>query len=1091
MPKNNSLLTISQIDELFSQLTELFSLEISLTERLLRCRQVMENLYKTLTANSNIAFTGLYARMQYVQEVSPVPGALVEQLQLLRLLTNKVVHKDDFDFGEQDFASSVKVIAEAVSHFGCKEIPPELTSFLDSKKAQNFQAFRSVAEQTIEHIFGTVNGWKASPLKDSRKFLEIRCQTPDGIELSVTLWDKSDRKNPCQYWTILEKALWKYCNISFYNLSIVQGVANRYQSTPHTIVVLEPDFLVDVSSVADCFQNKDCYPELFILNRLFSEPITAALAKGKCVNHIFDEYITNPDKSLKEILHEYLQENPQQVFSLGKEAWANIFSQIELDHLQQLKEVGTKLSRQNCQLEPSFISLRYGLHGRLDVITLPDEKTPKYSIIELKSGSAPPLDVWKSHQMQVVGYNLILREIFGAPNVANSSIFYSRSSESPLRHVVNHITQEQDFLMCRNRIIGLMQKMATKPEEFVSWLKTSQRDYSNQFVTDKARRVSTILKSLSEEENKWLAEKLRFIFREIWAVKTGAFMESESVNYGFSSLWNCSLAEKKQQYRILDSLWIENVSDDIITFHRQDENILTNLRIGDIVLMYKQDKAINEQQLIRGTIIALDNEKVEIRTRCSLKKDRVFDNYSLWSVEPDLMESSLYSGLSSVFSCLEGETETRAKLLGRKAPEFEDIELPESLSWRKDVSESLKGMIKAKDYFLVQGPPGTGKTSCLLMQYVQHILSETQNKMLLLSFTNRAVDEICANLEKEHLKFIRLGSYTPANERATAIKGKPLSKKAVYASPETEYETNRVFVSTVHSFLAAAPDLLNKITIDEMVVDEASQILEHNVIGLMTRIKKTILIGDQNQLPPIILQQTDKGKVSILEKLIRNADKKIFPSCYSMLTYHYRMHSDVAELVMDNYDRKLETNSKRQLESKPWLESNDKLLQKILSARVVWIDTLPSYQSKADSSHAQWIRRFMDLLVNDIPPDEICKKVGVISPFRAQAQCIISALGNYYKGITVDTVERYQGSERDCIIMSYPVRYHHELSMLQSVNQMGTVDRKLNVALSRAREQLIILGSSKILTKSEFFHKVYTIIKRQGLIIPGSDIGVN
>jgi DNA replication ATP-dependent helicase Dna2 len=317
-----------------------------------------------------------------------------------------------------------------------------------------------------------------------------------------------------------------------------------------------------------------------------------------------------------------------------------------------------------------------------------------------------------------------------------------------------------------------------------------------------------------------------------------------------------------------------------------------------------------------------------------------------------------------------------------------------------------------------------------------------------------------------------------------------LSKKAVYASPETEYETNRVFVSTVHSFLAAAPDLLNKITIDEMVVDEASQILEHNVIGLMTRIKKTILIGDQNQLPPIILQQTDKGKVSILEKLIRNADKKIFPSCYSMLTYHYRMHSDVAELVMDNYDRKLETNSKRQLESKPWLESNDKLLQKILSARVVWIDTLPSYQSKADSSHAQWIRRFMDLLVNYIPPDEICKKVGVISPFRAQAQCIISALGNYYKGITVDTVERYQGSERDCIIMSYPVRYHHELSMLQSVNQMGTVDRKLNVALSRAREQLIILGS-KILTKSEFFHKVYTIIKRQGLIIPGSDIGVN
>jgi DNA replication ATP-dependent helicase Dna2 len=1091
MSKHHSLLTATHADELYSQLIELYGLEISLTERLLRCRQVMENLYKTLTVNSNIAFTGLYARMQYVQEVSPVPGELVEQLQLLRLLTNKVVHKDDVDFGEQDFNNSVKVLADAISHFGAKAIPPELKALLELKKARNFQSFHSIIDQTIEHIFGTVNGWKSAPPNDSRKFVEIRCQTPDGIELTITLWDKSDRKNPCQNWTLLEKALWKYCNISFYNLSAVQGVTNRYQSTPQTIVVLEPDFLVDVSSVADCFQNKDCYPELFILNRFFSEPITAALAKGKCVNHIFDEFVTNPAKPLKEILQDYLRDNPQQVFALGKETWAEIFSQIELDHLQQLKEVGNMLATQNCQLEPSFISLRYGLHGRLDVITLPDSTTPKYSILELKSGSAPHMDVWKSHQMQVVGYNLIMKEIFGAGNIANSSIFYSRSSETPLRHVVNHITQEQDFLMCRNRIIGLMQKMATQPEEFINWLKTGARDYANQFITEKANRVSNVLKSLSEFEINWFAEKLRFIFREIWAVKTGAFVENETVNYGFSSLWNCSLAEKKQQYRILDSLWIDNIAEDIITFHRQDDNTLTNLRVGDIVLMYKQDIPINEQQLIRGTILALDNEKVQIRTRSNLKKEGVFDNYTLWSVESDLMESSLYSGISSVFTCLSAEPEIRAKLLGCTAPEFADLDLPESLSWRKDISDSLRGMIRAKDYYLVQGPPGTGKTSCLLMQYVQHTLSETQNKMLLLSFTNRAVDEICANLEKEQVKFIRLGSYRPVNGKKPAAKARTLSKKAVYASPETDYDNSRVFVSTVSSFLAAAPDLLNKITIDEMVVDEASQIMEHYVIGLMARIRKTILIGDQNQLPPIILQQTDKGKESILEKFIRNADKKIFPSCYSMLTYHYRMHRDIAELVIDNYNKRLEPNSTRQLITKPWLETQEPLLQTILSSRIVWIDTIPSFQSKADPAHAKWIRQFLDLLACHIPPDEIGRKVGVISPFRAQAQCIISALGNIYKDITVDTVERYQGSERDCIIMTYPVKFHHELTMLQSINALGTVDRKLNVALSRAREQLIILGSSKILTHSEFFHKVYAIIKKQGLIISGKDIGVN
>jgi DNA replication ATP-dependent helicase Dna2 len=1091
MPKHTSLLTPSQTDELFSQLTELYGTDISLTERLIRCRQVMENLYKTLTANANIAFTGLYARMQYVHEISPIPGSMVEQLQLLRLLTNKVVHKDDFDFGEKDFTSSVKVIAEATGYFGGKPVPDELKTYLESRNAQNFQAFRTTEEQTIEHIFGTVNTWKVSPVRDSRSFLEIRCLTPEGMEITVTLWDKADRKNPCQNWLILDKALWKYCNISFYNLSIVQGVANRFQSTQHTMVVLEPDFLVDVSSVADSFQNRECYPELFILNRFFSEPITPALAKGKCVNHIFDEFITDPSKPIDKVFEEYLQSNPQQVFSLGKEAWTEIFRQIEMDHSLQLKDVGSRLSKKSCQLEPSFISLRYGLHGRLDVMTLPDENNPKYSIIELKSGSAPSHDVWRGHQMQVVGYNLILKDIYGAANLSSSSIFYSKSSETPLRHVVNHITLEQDFLMCRNRIIGLMQMLATKPETFVNWLKTNSRDYPNKFLNEKARHVSDVLQNLTEEELNWLTKKLRFIFREIWAIKTGAFVESESVNYGFSSLWNCSQAEKRQQYRIIDNLWIENVSDDIITFHRQDERMLSNLRIGDIVVMYKQDLAVNEQQLIRGTIITLNDEKVEIRTRCRMKKEGVFDNYTMWAIEPDLMESSLYSGLSSIFVFLQAEKETRAKLLGNRVPEFSDIDLPESLSWRKDVSEALKGMITAKDYYLVQGPPGTGKTSTLLMQYVHHILNETKNKILLLSFTNRAVDEICANLEREHIKFIRLGNYTPVMQSVSKTNARPMSKKAVYASPETDYETNRVFASTVHSFLAAAPDLLGRIEIDEMVVDEASQILEHNVIGLMSRIKKTILIGDQNQLPPIILQQEDTEKISILEKLISNADKKIFPSCYSMLTHHYRMHNDIARLVIDNYGKKLVPNSKRQMLHEPWLQSSDDFLQKVLASRIVWIDTQPSVKSKADDAHAAWIRLFIDKLSTHIPPDEICAKVGVISPFRAQAQSIISSLGAKYKGITVDTVERYQGSERECIIMSYPVRYHYELSMLQSINNIGTVDRKLNVALSRAREQLIILGSSKVLTHSEFFHKVYSLVQNHGMIIRGEDINLN
>jgi hypothetical protein len=1091
MAKSNTLLSVLQSEEIYSQLSELYRSEISLTERLFRCRQILENLYKILTGTTNIAFTGLYARMQYVQETFALPQILLEQTQFLRLLTNKVVHKDNFIFNESDFASSIKILAEAVHIFSDKKIPSDIEKYLSKQNAKYLGVLRSPVDSKIDNIFGMVTAWKCSHEKENCKFIEINCQTTDGSEISVTLWEKKEDYNTGRKWTLLDKVLWKYCNISFNNLSLVHGMTNRYQSTPQTLVVLEQDFLVDVSTVADCFQNNDCYPELFLMNKFFSEPITPALAKGKCVNYVFDELINDPQKDLKVIFTEYLNHSPLAVYSLGEEAWQEIFQAIEQDHYPQLRKVASDLQGKACQLEPSFIALKYGLHGRLDAMVLPTEELPKYSIIELKSGNPPKRDVWKAHQMQVVGYNMILREIFGTANIANSSILYSRSMQTSLRHVVNHITAEQDFLMCRNRVIGIMQKLATSPELIINWLKASLRQYCNEFITEKATHIYTVLNALNETEFLWFTNKLKFIFREIWAIKTGAFVENETASFGFSSLWNCSLVEKKKQYRIIDGLWIESVNTDVITFHRQDDITLSNFRIGDIIVMYKQDIPVMEQQLIRGTISVINEEKIEIKTRSKLRTEGVFDNYTLWAIEPDLMESSLYNGLSSLYSFLCADVDDRARLLGFTPPRFSVVEVPSVISWRNDVAESLKGMISAQDYYLVQGPPGTGKTSCLLMQYIAYLKSETAQKVLIISFTNRAVDEICCHLEAEHIEYSRIGNSNQSSKINGSSNGTNGAAKETSDKQTIDYEQTRIFVSTLHSFLAVAADLLHKITIDELIIDEASQLMEHQVIGLMSKIRKSILIGDQNQLPPIIMQNTDTDRESILERMIASADKKIFPKCYSMLTNHYRMHNEIAHLVSHNYLNKLVAGSKNQSVHHPWIKSNNKNLAEIFKARVVWIDTQPSYQSKADTMQAKWIKNFIDVLSKEMPADEIISKVGVISPFRAQAQCIITALGKKYKALTVDTVERFQGSQRECIIMSYPIRYQYELNMLQSINSIGTIDRKLNVALSRAKEQLIIIGNSRILAHSEFYHKVYNLIKEKGVVICGNTLADN
>ncbi len=1069
MNQRSSALSSGLSARLYGQLEELVASQTSLTDRLFRCRQILEDIFKAVTDNTGIAFTGLYARMLYAYETSVTPSEKNEQLQLLRLLTNKVIHKDDFDFGEQDFASAVLILDDTLCFLsgGSQQTGAAVSDFLQRSGARQLIPFATAASLTVEHVYGMVTGWKCSGAKSSGRFIEISCRTSEGNQITATLWEKSTNQNEGRLWTRLDKVLWKYCNISFYHLSSVHGMANRFQSTPQTQVIVEPDFLVDVSSIADCFQNQDYFPEFFVINKFFSEPINAALAKGKCVNSIFDELVGDPKRLLQEVFSAYLEANRHYVFALGEQAWQKIYDEILADHYAQLKAMASEFSRQSCQLEPSFISLRYGLHGRLDLISLPAGQEAKYSILELKSGAAPAYDVWKSHQMQVVGYNLILREVFGSANIANSSIFYSRSSAKPLRHVVNNVILEQDFLMCRNRIIGLLFKLATEPKQIVSWMKGNTRTYPGKFLTEKSDRLRHTLNALKPEELKWFTDKLQFIFRETWAIKTGAFAEFETGNYGFSSLWMCSPVEKKQQYRIIDNLWIEEVAEDRITFHRQEESILTNLRLGDIIVLYKQALPVNRQQLIRGKVGRLDNDRIEIVTRCRIKQESQFDKYTLWAVEPDLMESALYCGVSSVYSCLVAGPAVRSKILGYAAPVSSPRDSSSVLSLREDVKESLRGMIRADDYYLVQGPPGTGKTSILLMQYISYLMAETGLKALIVSYTNRAVDEICACLDRENHAYFRFGNFKPGLGDA--------------AGPG--YGTARIFVSTCHTFLSVSPDLLDKITIDEMIVDEASQILEHHIIGLMARIPKTILIGDQNQLPPVILQQTDRENQSILEKLVNNAGKKFYADCFSMLTRHYRMHNDIARLVAQNYRDRLVSESQRQHSDEPWLSTRNDFLRPILAKRVVWIETPASYQSKADTLHANWISRFVEELSCQLDTDEICSRVGIISPFRAQAQCIISTLGNKYSNLTVDTVERFQGSERDCIIMSYPLRYQHELTMVQSVNRLGTVDRKLNVALSRAREQLIILGCSKVLTHSEFFHRVFDLIRQHGTVI--------
>ena len=306
---------------------------------------------------------------------------------------------------------------------------------------------------------------------------------------------------------------------------------------------------------------------------------------------------------------------------------------------------------------------------------------------------------------------------------------------------------------------------------------------------------------------------------------------------------------------------------------------------------------------------------------------------------------------------------------------------------------------------------------------------------------------------------------------------------------------------------------------DLAIIDEASQILEPNIIGLLTvrhaerrAIDRFILIGDHKQLPAVVQQsdaetEIDDGELlsinlfscanSLFERLIlteRAAERTDF---IGTLRKQGRMHPDIADFA----NRKFYT--REQLECVPlahqleqtlsYNETSEDETDDVLKAhRMIFIPSKPCRQlnisEKVNTEEARIItdllRRLYRQLGNNFDPQ---KSVGVIVPYRNQIAMIrkeIEKLGiPELEEISIDTVERYQGSQRDIILYSFTIQSRYQLDFLTAntfYEDGQPIDRKLNVAITRARKQLILTGNEPTLRQNQIFAELIDYIKEKG-----------
>ena len=882
------------------------------------------------------------------------------------------------------------------------------------------------------------------------------------------------------------------------------------------MIILQPDYLVDVTAIAECFKPFGGHSKYYLLNKLSLDPYSIHITIGNIVNFFLDEVITNPDIRFEDLLNEIFQLDPVQFALMQDTELKSMIKTLQI-HFDNIKRVISEdfkniyLDIEKCILEPSFYSPVFGLQGRLDVFHK-NNKSNEAAIIELKSGKLFMPNVYglnTNHYTQTLLYELMIRSVYNFDLKPINFILYSALDKNNIRFAPTISAQQKEAISIRNDIVEMEDKIinSRNSDAIFSILHHDNFPGAAGFISRDLEKIHEIINGMSDTEKAYYGHFASFIAREQKYAKTGYYREG--ITTGQSTLWLLNETQKSDQFSLLQQLRLVDYSADVnsiaILEKTSNTNELANFRKGDIVLLYPSNLKNNgqiESQIFKCTITDLLSDRIIIKLRTRLRNLQFESQNTLWNLEHDYLDTGfarMHTGLIKFFSF---PKEKRDIILTVKPPAInDDVSMPaieNELTVKQQ--EMVEKIVSCRDYFLLWGPPGTGKTSKIIRTTVEKLLAKNENIMLV-AYTNRAVDELCEAVESisgdPAVRYIRIGSRYSCDEKyhnklldshVRNLKTRSKLKDLISETP--------VFISTVSS-LQGKEEIFRIKKFDTIIVDEASQLLEPMIISILPNFSRFILVGDHMQLPAVVSQSKETTLVdnkdlnsigltdlsnSLFERMFTRAIENKWDWAYGMLDEQGRMHQTIMKFPNSVfYGDKLKTmdhlgrlNVKRIL-----LPEND--LQKILSEqRMVYIPSktrkseifAKNNEDEADKI-VKLIKEWIEIYkVNGL--ELMSDSLGVITTFRAQIATIKNKLlkaGIDTEKISIDTVERYQGSARDIIIYSMSVNSVPRFEQIINSDK-NDLDRKLNVVITRAKEHFIILGNEEILKSNKLYRQL-------------------
>ncbi|HEX9056578.1 MAG TPA: AAA domain-containing protein [Ktedonobacterales bacterium] len=838
------------------------------------------------------------------------------------------------------------------------------------------------------------------------------------------------------------------------------------RTSPASALVLEPDLLLNIT---DINQAERCVRQ-YVLRRMTPSPPTTATLRGTIVHGAFKELLKGRAEDPRALLLQALRAQTTDL-AMRQLAPADVAADAE-PHLTALTAWYARQRQQlwsstpNIRVETFVLAPAVGLKGRLDALW-EDEHSSR--LLELKTSTVRGELPRREHRWQVHGYQTLLasRGHTDGGRQSGATLLYSGTPGQAEEYALPFTPRDLQRVLELRNLLAITHATGIVPPP------PGERVCARCPLRGECLRASALLgwePPPSDEQPEppdpndaaWFAR-----YYELLRLEGQAAEEQARV------LWRLTPAR-----RLADGIAIGGLrqrGEPAPTASGEWQYAFTcdnvsELRENDSVLLSDGDPI--HGAAVTGTLLDVSDHAVSLWTPERIARPALIDRYG-----SDIVQDRTVRNL---WRWLDVEPRLRALVRGERQPAFVATDAPlitDGLNPEQRLA--VERALAARDFLLIQGPPGTGKTR-VVAEIIRHLTAQG-SRVLVAAFTNQAVDNVLTRLAADGFEdIVRLGhelSVAPHLRRFRLD-----ARAATLDGHDPAAGVGELAPSHIHAALRSAPvvasttatwsserydDCGDALRFDVAIVDEATQLTVPALLGALRFARRFVLVGDERQLPPLVVS-ADAAERGLKASLFATLLQRWGPTASVALTRQYRMHPAICAFPSrEFYADDLITDGPARTRRLAFSDVPTDGLEPVLdpASPVVFVDVpespSPAQDESASAASAAQAKVVRRLVTGLLRRGTAAERIGIIAPYRAQVAAIRQRLASEgIADVTVDTVDRFQGGEREVIVLAFglrrPARYTSGVSFVADPH-------RLNVALTRAQRKLILVGSVEAL----------------------------